>query len=274
MDQAIHDGAKAKRPLHLLSPPWHHLAHLIFLFFWCISPPSFCCAHPVFTRLLCTNSPPASNANSPLQPVQQGHQSSQRPIQQPTSQPSKQPSTPCPTTPARKTILILAGEYTEQLNVTRAGPFTLLGQIRSGTGTAATDASQNQVRITWAAANHDNTGQSIDNVFTSVLVVAPTLEVSLTGSGTTGYVVPTDTPFWNRDFSRIYVGKLANAYFYHSIIAGQADFLYGSGTAWKGTNTTTTFENKYGVYIVDSGVRAANSSIAAEIRGGCALGRP
>lgn len=99
-----------------------------------------------------------------------------------------------------QTILILAGEYTEQLNVTRAGPFTLLGQIRSGTGTVATDASQNQVRITWAAANHDNTGQSIDNVFTSVLVVAPTLEASLTGSGTTGYAVPADTPFGNRDF--------------------------------------------------------------------------
>jgi pectinesterase len=86
------------------------------------------------------------------------------------------------------------------------------------------------------------------------------------------------------------VGKLGNAYFYKSIIAGQTDFLYGFGTAWiqsseillrncgggitawKGTNTT--FENKYGVYIVESSVKAANASIAPEITGKCPLGRP
>jgi pectinesterase len=46
----------------------------------------------------------------------------------------------------------------------------------------------------------------------------------------------------------------------------------GGITAWKGTNTT--FTNKYGVYIVDSSVRAANASIAPDIKGECALGRP
>lgn len=46
----------------------------------------------------------------------------------------------------------------------------------------------------------------------------------------------------------------------------------GGITAWKGTNTT--FENKYGIYIVDSTLKAANSSIAPEIKGACALGRP
>jgi pectinesterase len=89
---------------------------------------------------------------------------------------------------------------------------------------------------------------------------------------------------------QVYVGKLGNAYFYKSIIAGQTDFLYGFGTAWiqssqiqlrgcgggitawKGSNTT--FTNKYGVYIVDSDVRAANTSIAPDIIGECALGRP
>lgn len=89
---------------------------------------------------------------------------------------------------------------------------------------------------------------------------------------------------------QVYVGKLGNAYFYKSILAGQTDFLYGFGTAWiqssdvllrgcgggitawKGTNTT--FTNKYGVYIVDSNVRAANSSVAPSIVGACALGRP
>jgi len=88
----------------------------------------------------------------------------------------------------------------------------------------------------------------------------------------------------------LYVGKLGNAYFYDSIIAGQTDFLYGFGTlyieestlslrncgggitAWKGTNTT--FPNKYGAYISDSQVLAANWSIAPSIIGNCALGRP
>ena len=44
----------------------------------------------------------------------------------------------------------------------------------------------------------------------------------------------------------------------------------GGITAWKGTNTT--FENKYGVYIHDSDVVKANSSL--EIQHKCALGRP
>lgn len=75
---------------------------------------------------------------------------------------------------------------------------------------------------------------------------------------------------------------------YDSEIAGQTDFFYGFGTcwvtksavtlrgcgggitAWKGTNTT--FENKYGVYIEDSVVQKANSSL--DIEGKCALGRP
>jgi len=57
------------------------------------------------------------------------------------------------------TILILAGNYTEQLNVTRSGPVTLLGQTST-----SKDATRNRVRIIWAAANKDSTGQSVDNV--------------------------------------------------------------------------------------------------------------
>jgi hypothetical protein len=86
----------------------------------------------------------------------------------------------------------------------------------------------------------------------------------------------------------IYVGKLGNAYMKGCEIAGQTDFFYGFGTcwvddslvtlrscgggitAWKGTNTT--YENKFGVYIVDSEVKKENSSLA--IQGKCALGRP
>ncbi|KAE8148781.1 pectin lyase fold/virulence factor [Aspergillus avenaceus] len=166
-----------------------------------------------------------------------------------------------------QTILILPGTYKEQLNVTRSGPVTLLGQTDD-----PTDATKNKVTITWAQANHDNTGQSVDNVFSSVLTVAPTLEASYSGSGPTGYPVPADTPFGNVDFrvynidfrntwseysdgpahaisfsranggfyycgfysyqDTVYVGKLGNAYFHKNIIAGQTDFLYGFGTAW------------------------------------------
>jgi len=46
----------------------------------------------------------------------------------------------------------------------------------------------------------------------------------------------------------------------------------GGVTAWKGTNTT--FANKYGVYISDSFLNAANSSIAPAMVWKCYLGRP
>ncbi|KZT00091.1 carbohydrate esterase family 8 protein [Laetiporus sulphureus 93-53] len=216
------------------------------------------------------------------------------------------------------TILIEEGNYTEQLNVTHPGPVTLLGQT-----SAPTERTQNRVAVFWAAVA--GTG---DNAYTSVLTVAPTLNASLTGSGPNGNAVPPGTPFGNVDFrvynvdfvndyapysdgpslavsvsyansgfyysgfysyqDTIYIGKLGNAYFYGSEIAGQTDFFYGFGTAWinsslvtlrgcgggitawKGTNTT--FENKYGVYIHESTVRKANNSL--DIAGECALGRP
>ncbi|GME36851.1 Pectinesterase catalytic [Neofusicoccum parvum] len=224
------------------------------------------------------------------------------------------------TTPA--TILILPGTYTEQVNITRPGPVTLLGQTSS-----PNNASNNGVTILWRQAT-GNSVNTFDNAYTSVLTVAPTLNASLTGSGPTGFAVPADTPFGNEDFraynvdfvndyapysagpalaisisyansgfyycgfysyqDTIYIGKLGNAYFYDSIIAGQTDFLYGFGTAWiqssllslrscgggitawKGTNTS--FPNAYGVYIHDSVVEKANSSLS--IAGKCALGRP
>jgi pectinesterase len=220
-------------------------------------------------------------------------------------------------------ILILAGNYTEQLNITRLGPLTLLGQTNY-----PTDARQNQVNVLWAAATSQ--GIYTDNVFTSVMVVAPTLNASLTGYGPSGLPVPEDTPFGCRDFrtynidfrnvyadrsagpshalsfsranggfyysgfysyqDTVFIGKLGNAYFHSSVIAGQTDFLYGFGTAWfeecdlvlrgcgggitawKGTNTTYT--NKFGAYIHNSTIKAANSTVEAANLGKCALGRP
>ncbi|RYP61734.1 hypothetical protein DL771_010029 [Monosporascus sp. 5C6A] len=213
------------------------------------------------------------------------------------------------------TILIAPGTYTEQLNVTRQGPLTLLGMADRpwGAGRYAdidgNSAQENAVQVYWNSANHDAVFP--DNVYTGVLTIGPNLNATLTGSGPTGFPVPEDTPFgctdfraYNIDFRNeytpyangpahalgVYVGKLGNAYFYDTVVAGQTDFLYGFGTlyietstlalrgcgggitAWKGTNTT--FPNKYGVYISDSAVVAANSSIASEIEDKCSLGRP
>ncbi|KAF9894572.1 hypothetical protein FE257_006457 [Aspergillus nanangensis] len=221
------------------------------------------------------------------------------------------------------TILILGGNYTEQLNITRPGPLTLLGETNH-----PEDARRNTVNVLWAAATSQ--GIYTDNVFTSVLIVAPSLNASLTGYGPTGLPVPEDTPFGCRDFrtynidfrnvyanqaagpahalslsranggfyhsgfynfqDTVFVGKLGNAYFHSSIVAGQTDFLYGFGTAWfeqcdlvlrgcgggitawKGANTTD--ENKFGVYIHNSAIKPANSSVAEGNHGKCALGRP
>lgn len=161
-----------------------------------------------------------------------------------------------------RTILILPGIYEEQVNVTRAGPLTLLGQTRS-----SSDLSANTVEIFWRAVA--GTG---DNAYTAVLTVAPDLNASLTGSGPTGLPVPADQPFGNTDFraynlnftndylpysagpsltlstgyansgfyhcsfasyqDTIYIGKNASTYISHSSIAGQTDFLYGFGTLW------------------------------------------
>ncbi|KAF3930904.1 Pectinesterase [Dactylella cylindrospora] len=163
------------------------------------------------------------------------------------------------------TILVMAGTYVEQLNVTRSAPLNILGQTYD-----PLDRTKNLVKVYWASAN--NNSRFTDNAFTSVLTVAPNLNASLTGSGPTGFPVPVDTPFGNTDFraynidfvnnaydysngpalaisvsranaglyycgfysyqDTIYVGKLGNAYFYKNEIAGQTDFLYGFGTAY------------------------------------------
>ncbi|KAI9761492.1 MAG: H(+)-transporting V0 sector ATPase subunit a [Chaenotheca gracillima] len=226
---------------------------------------------------------------------------------------------------AAQTILVLGGTYREQLNVTRTGPLTLLGETKNPESIAA-----NKVEVIWAAYENQTIETYGDNAFTSVLTVSPNLAASLTGSGPTGYPVPEDTPLGTNNFraynfkftndgedysagpalalsvsranssfyycgfysyqDTIYIGKLGNAYFWKNEVAGQTDFLYGFGTAffektslllrscgggitaWKGTNTT--YENKFGVYISNSNIKAANTSVAASIKGKCALGRP
>lgn len=102
-------------------------------------------------------------------------------------------------------ILIGAGIYTEQLNVTRSGPVTLLGQSdRPFNGELYADVTydenrQNEVQVYFNAANGGDHGFP-DNLFTSVLAVGPTYNATLTGAGPTGYPVPEDTPFGCSDF--------------------------------------------------------------------------
>ncbi|KAL9096764.1 MAG: hypothetical protein Q9165_001252 [Trypethelium subeluteriae] len=242
-------------------------------------------------------------------------------------------SIPNNTTPY--TILVLPGNYTEQLNITRPGPVYLLGQTSSpyspdGGNNQAGDnpGTKNSVVVIWHQATGTATTGTLDNAFTSTLTIAPTLNASFTGAGPDGNTVPAGTPFGNTDFraynidfvnaylpysagpslalsisyanagfygvgffsyqDTVYIGKLASVYMKGGTVAGQTDFFYGFGTlwvqgisvllrgcgggitAWKGTNTT--FVNKYGVYLHDSVVRKANSSLS--IAQQCALGRP
>ncbi|KAJ1712981.1 beta-xylosidase [Aspergillus flavus] len=182
-----------------------------------------------------------------------------------TSALSKAPSTPSHRTTRATQFSSFSGTYTEQLNITQPGPLTLLGESNS-----PHNASTNSVHVRWAAATEQ--GIYTENVYTSVLIVAPTLNASLTGSGPEGLAVPDGTPFgcsdfrtYNIDFRNVYaeqsagpanalsfscanggfyysgfysyqdtvyVGKLGNAYFHSSIVAKQTDFLDGFGTAW------------------------------------------
>lgn len=114
------------------------------------------------------------------------------------------------TTPAY--ILIGKGIYTEQLNVTRQGPLTLLGQSAKpykairysnvedalASDEAAFVENENNVQVLWNAANHDH--RFADNVFTSTLVVGPSLNATYTGAGPNGYPVDPATPFGCVDF--------------------------------------------------------------------------
>ncbi|CAH0024708.1 unnamed protein product [Clonostachys rhizophaga] len=110
-------------------------------------------------------------------------------------------SLPNDTTPY--VILIGAGIYTEQINVTRSGPVTLLGQSdRPWNGEVYSNVTynenpQNEVQVYWNAAN---SATYPDNLYTSVLAVGPTYNATQTGAGPTGYPVPADTPFGCSDF--------------------------------------------------------------------------
>jgi pectin methylesterase-like acyl-CoA thioesterase len=103
-------------------------------------------------------------------------------------------------------ILILPGNYTEQVNITRPGPLTLLAQTKF-----PNDNTRNTVNVIWHNATGTPSTGSYDNAYTSTLTIAPTFNSSLTGSGPTGNHVPSDTPFGNTDF-RAYNLNFVNDY--------------------------------------------------------------
>ncbi|TKX26317.1 pectinesterase-like protein 1 [Elsinoe australis] len=165
------------------------------------------------------------------------------------------------------TILIQPGNYTEQLNITRPGPVTLLGATKYPNSNTL-----NAVNIIWSNATGTPSTGSYDDLFTSTLTIAPTQNSSATGAGPQGAPVTPGTPFGNKDFrayninfrnvyapysagpslalsvsyanagfyycgfysyqDTVYVGKLGSSYMHKCVIAGQTDFFYGFGTLW------------------------------------------
>ena len=101
-------------------------------------------------------------------------------------------------------ILVGSGIYTEQLNVTRAGPLTLLGQSEnpwsgvSYSNVSYGTAAANDVQVFHNAANDKS--RYPDNVYTGVITIGPTLNATQTGAGPMGWPVPPNTPLGCSDF--------------------------------------------------------------------------
>lgn len=130
---------------------------------------------------------------------------------------------------------MLPGDYIEQLNVTRSGPLTILGQTNT-----ANEQSDNTVTVYWASANANS--RYTDNAFTSVLTVAPNLNASLTGSGPTGFPVPDDTPFgctdfrvYNIDFRNVYSESSAGPSLAVSVSRANAGFYFSGFYSYQDT---------------------------------------
>lgn len=166
------------------------------------------------------------------------------------------------------TILIGEGVYHETVNISRAAPLTLLGQLdpRTAFDLAGNASTRNLVQI-WNNVFVEN---GIDDAQSAVLTVAPSFNASLIGAGPTG--APLQPLFGNIDFKAYnidfqnraanfsisqalvtdisyanasfygctfasyqdtwYTGRNASTYVVDSIIFGQTDYLFGFGTAW------------------------------------------
>ena len=142
------------------------------------------------------------------------------------------------------TILVLPGNYIEQLNVTRSSPLTILGQTET-----PNEQSDNTVTVYWASANSNS--RYSDNAFTSVLTVAPNLNASLTGSGPTGFAVPADTPFgcidfrvYNIDFRNVYSEESAGPSLAVSISRANAGLYFSGFYSYQDTVSSMILANE------------------------------
>ncbi|QRV93183.1 pectinesterase [Ceratobasidium sp. AG-Ba] len=162
-------------------------------------------------------------------------------------------------TPNAAYILVGQGKYFGTVNVTRQGPLTILGEL--------TNSSTNTVEI-WNDVYVHTGGQ--DDAVTPALVVAPSFNASLIGSGPTGaplqplfgsvdfkaynlnvsnlaanysigQALATDISYANASFygcnfkgwqDTWYTGRNASTYVIGGAVYGQTDYLFGFGTAW------------------------------------------
>jgi pectin methylesterase-like acyl-CoA thioesterase len=166
-------------------------------------------------------------------------------------------------------ILIGAGEYHESVNITRAAPLTLLGELPArALLDVAQPAPPPRVRI-WDA-KYIGQRPGMDDADTATLVVAPNYAAALIGAGPPG--APLQPAFGNADFKAYnlafenraaayaiaqalatdvsyanasfygcafasfqdtwYTGRNASTYVVDSTVYGQTDYLFGFGTAW------------------------------------------
>ncbi|KDE05577.1 hypothetical protein MVLG_04072 [Microbotryum lychnidis-dioicae p1A1 Lamole] len=181
-----------------------------------------------------------------------------------------------PSDTSAKTIVVGAGHYQEQLNVTRKGPLYLYGQTGGSTTNQVTAFfSKGTTQVSVGGVFQSS---NIDNGATAVLSVAPSYNASLTGAGYTGDPLITDTSqsgcsdfrMYNMDLDQewgpvntgpalavsvsyanasfygvgvfgyqdtVYAGHNASVLFLDSDIRGATDFLYGFGSLWIESST-------------------------------------
>ncbi|GJJ13452.1 hypothetical protein Clacol_007706 [Clathrus columnatus] len=151
------------------------------------------------------------------------------------------------------TILIGEGEYFEIVNVTRSGPLTFLGQLDLDHLDSTISPTRNLVQI-WNNIFVTEPPPAEDDAQTAVLIVAPSFNASLIGSGTNGAPLQplfgnTDFKAYNIDFSNRAANfsisqalvtdiSYANASFYGCTFASYQDTWY------TGRNAST--------YVIDS----------------------
>lgn len=157
-------------------------------------------------------------------------------------------------------ILVGQGRYYGAVNVTRQWPLTILGEVVNS------NSSNNAVEV-W---NSKVVTPGQDNAITPTLIVAPSWNASLIGSGPTGAPLQPlfgspDFKAYNLDFSNLvanysigqalvtdisyanasfygcnfasyqdtwYTGRNGSTYVVGGTIYGQTDYLFGFGTAW------------------------------------------